>query len=70
MFRQHADDAQEQIRAAVSQYLAVVERTFDLVRSENVARETEFDPEFRLRVEEATRESKGTVQEIRVAILV
>lgn len=61
-FRVKAEESQGAIRDAVIRYLDVVQETFDLVRSENVARESEQDPDFRLRVEDAARTGRETIQ--------
>ncbi|KAJ4206136.1 hypothetical protein NW767_003382 [Fusarium falciforme] len=61
-FRAKAEESQAAIRDAVVRYLDVVQETFDLVRSENVARESEQDPDFRLRVEDVARKGRETIQ--------
>ncbi|KAJ4218572.1 hypothetical protein NW759_008465 [Fusarium solani] len=61
-FRVKAEESQSAIRDAAMRYLDVVQETFDLVRSENVARESEQDPDFRLRVEDVVRTGKDTIQ--------
>ncbi|KAL6357126.1 hypothetical protein LRP88_10744 [Fusarium phalaenopsidis] len=61
-FHAKAEESQTAILDAVVRYLDVVQETFDLVRSENVARESEQDPEFRLRVEEVARTGRETIQ--------
>jgi hypothetical protein len=61
-FRVKAEESQSAIRDAAMRYLDVVQETFDLVRSENVARESKQDPDFRLRVEDVVRTGKDTIQ--------
>ncbi|KAJ4184843.1 hypothetical protein NW755_008756 [Fusarium falciforme] len=61
-FRVKAEESQSAIRDAAMRYLDVVQETFDLVRSENVARESEQDPDFRLRVEGVARTGRETIQ--------
>lgn len=63
-FRAKAEESQEAIREAALRYLDVVQETFDLVRSENVARESEQDPDFRLRVEEVASTGKDTIRRV------
>ncbi|RMJ15689.1 hypothetical protein BHE90_006270 [Fusarium euwallaceae] len=67
-FRTKSEESQDAIREAVLGYLDVVQETFDLVRSENVARESVQDPDFRLRVEEVARMGKETVQRVHQVI--
>ncbi|KAJ3532728.1 hypothetical protein NM208_g8311 [Fusarium decemcellulare] len=64
MFRTKADESQQRIHEATTAYLDVVQETFDLVRSENVARESEQDPDFRLRVDEVTRTGRATIERV------
>lgn len=54
---------QSYIQEVVTDYLRVVEDRFDLV-SENVARESEQDPEFRLRVDEGVRIGRQIMQKV------
>lgn len=63
-FRAKAGESQSTIRDATSRYLDVVQETFHLVRSENVARESEQDPDFRLRVEDVARTGRETIQRV------
>ncbi|OAA60385.1 Dynamin, GTPase domain protein [Niveomyces insectorum RCEF 264] len=49
-FRQHADELGESLQTAAATHLRAVHDTFDMVRSENVVRESQQDPEFRQRV--------------------
>ncbi|KAM5358468.1 hypothetical protein ACJZ2D_015255 [Fusarium nematophilum] len=67
-FREKADDSQRRIHRKTKAYLDAVQETFDLVRSENVARESEQDPEFRNRVDEAMRTGRETIQRVHGAI--
>ncbi|KAM0427908.1 hypothetical protein ACHAPT_007367 [Fusarium lateritium] len=69
-FRAKAEESQVAIRDAAVRYLDVVQETFDLVRSENVARESEGDPEFRLRVEDVVRTGRETIQKVHRVISV
>ncbi|EEU37779.1 uncharacterized protein NECHADRAFT_102212 [Fusarium vanettenii 77-13-4] len=63
-FRVKAEESQSAIRDASVRYLDVVQETFDLVRSENVARESEQDPDFRLRVDNVARTGRETIQRV------
>ncbi|KAF5530041.1 hypothetical protein FMEXI_13782 [Fusarium mexicanum] len=56
------------IQEATVEYLRVIEQRFDLVRSENVARESEQDPDFRLRVEQVARAGRETMQRVHQGI--
>ncbi|KAK3381146.1 hypothetical protein B0H63DRAFT_474992 [Podospora didyma] len=55
---------QDDMRAAVATHLDVVTGTLDMIRSDNVALESEQDPEFRVRVEEGVRMAKAEMREI------
>lgn len=58
IFKTHGRSFQEEVQAAVALFLKAVKKAFDLVRNENVARESERDPEFRLRVEASVKTSQ------------
>ncbi|KAF5668081.1 hypothetical protein FHETE_5347 [Fusarium heterosporum] len=59
-----SEATQTKVQEATADFLRVVEDSFDLVRSENVARESEQDPEFRLRVDEVVRTGRQTMQRV------
>ncbi|KAM0339301.1 hypothetical protein ACHAPU_010980 [Fusarium lateritium] len=61
-FRAKSEATQTKIQEATADFLRVAEDTFDLVRSENVARESEQDPEFRLRVDEVVKNGRQTMR--------
>ncbi|RSM00468.1 hypothetical protein CDV31_011793 [Fusarium ambrosium] len=63
-FRVKAEESQEAMWEAYWTYLDAVQETFDLVRSENVARESVQDPDFRLRVEDVSRTGRETIQRV------
>ncbi|KAF4971538.1 hypothetical protein FZEAL_9822 [Fusarium zealandicum] len=63
-FSTKADGSQHKVQEDITAYLNVVQETFDLVRSENVARESEQDPDFRLRVEEVVRIGRDTIRRV------
>lgn len=67
-FRSKAHECQQKIHDATTAYLDVVRETFDLVRSENVARESERDPRFRELVDDMARTGRETIQRIHRAI--
>ncbi|EWG45996.1 hypothetical protein FVEG_15903 [Fusarium verticillioides 7600] len=67
-FKANSEATQEKIQEAIVEYLRVVEQRFDLVRSENVARESEQDPDFRLRVEQVARAGRETMQRVHQVI--
>ncbi|KAF9772317.1 hypothetical protein IL306_009981 [Fusarium sp. DS 682] len=67
-FRANSEAIHTKIQEATMEYLRVVEERFDLVRSENVARESEQDPDFRLRVDEVARNGRETMQRVHQVI--
>ncbi|KAF5644498.1 hypothetical protein F52700_2498 [Fusarium sp. NRRL 52700] len=67
-FKANSEATQGKIQEATVEYLRVIEQRFDLVRSENVARESEQDPDFRLRVEQAARNGRETMQRVHQVI--
>lgn len=67
-FNQLAKVAQEKIDTVVSTYLASIHGTLKIILSENVALESEQDPAFRHRVDEAVRVSKAKIEEIKAEI--
>ncbi|EMT69826.1 hypothetical protein FOC4_g10008261 [Fusarium odoratissimum] len=67
-FRANSEATQAKIQEATMEYLRVVEERFDLVRSENVARESEQDPDFRLRVDQVARAGRETMQRVHQVI--
>lgn len=67
-FRADSEATQAKIQEATIEYLRVIEERFDLVRSENVARESEQDPDFRLRVDQVTRAGRETMQRVHQVI--
>ncbi|KAI1261517.1 hypothetical protein F5Y18DRAFT_440419 [Xylariaceae sp. FL1019] len=54
----HADQLQESITEAIDEHLEDIHEMFDIVRSENVALESERDPEFRTRVDQAVQAAR------------
>jgi hypothetical protein len=52
--------------ALVEEHLGVVEDTLNMIRSENVALESERDPGFRARVADEVRDVKEAMEHIRV----
>ncbi|KAF5708726.1 hypothetical protein FGLOB1_6265 [Fusarium globosum] len=67
-FRTKSEATQAKIQEATVEYLRVIEQRFDLVRSENVARESEQDPDFRIRVEQIARAGRETMQRVHQVI--
>lgn len=57
-YETHVEAAQEKISNATTAFLDVARENFDLVRSDNAMRESELDPQFRDRLEEAVRASR------------
>lgn len=58
IFKALASSLEGEVQAAITKFLRAVKKAFDLVRNENVARESERDPEFRLRVEASVKTSQ------------
>lgn len=67
-YQSHVTELQRGIDAAVDEYLNVVRGTLDIIRDENVAEESEKDPEFRGRVENEVASAQGTIAQIQIAI--
>ncbi|RKK60015.1 hypothetical protein BFJ67_g2349 [Fusarium oxysporum f. sp. cepae] len=67
-FRASSEATQAKIQEATVEYLRVIEERFDLVRGENVARESEQDPDFRLRVDQVARAGRETMQRVHQVI--
>jgi hypothetical protein len=67
-FKVLANDLQTDIEAAVETHLDVVQRTLDIIRSENAASESEQDPAFRGRVEAEIGTAKDDIRRIQVAV--
>ncbi|KAG5821622.1 hypothetical protein H9Q71_000153 [Fusarium xylarioides] len=67
-FRANSEATQVKIQEATVDYVRVIEERFDLVRSENVARESEQDPDFRLRVDQIARAGRETMQRVHQVI--
>ncbi|KAF5628695.1 hypothetical protein F25303_10328 [Fusarium sp. NRRL 25303] len=67
-FQANSEATQVKIQEATVEYLRVIEQRFDLVRSENAARESEQDPDFRLRVEQIARAGRETMQRVHQVI--
>jgi len=61
-FNQLADGAQSNIQTAVDVHLGVIGETLDIIRNENVALESERNPEFRRCVEEETRNATAEIK--------
>lgn len=67
-FQAQVNTMQERISNAVVSYLDVAGENFDLVQSDNALRESEQDPEFRDRVSEAARSSRGQLRGAQAAV--
>ena len=59
---------QAQVKAAVREHLDVVTGTLDILRSENVALESERDPEFRRRVGSELRRAREVMGRISAVV--
>lgn len=63
-----AERLQSAVQTAVAKHLSVITNTLDMVRSENVALESERDPEFRGRVERETRTIRREVRRLKSVV--
>jgi hypothetical protein len=63
-----AERLQSAVQTAVASHLAVITNTLDMVRSENVALESERDPGFRGRVERETRTIKHELRRLKSVV--
>ena len=61
-FNALADEVQVGIQETVELHLGAVSDTLDMIRSENVALESERNPEFRQRVDRATRTALADIR--------
>lgn len=59
-----ADKLQTKIIEATTGYLDVVRGTLDIVRSDNIALESEQEPEFRERVQEGVTSIQSSIQRV------
>ncbi len=59
---------QSAVQTAVAKHLAVINNTLEMVRSENVALESERDPEFRGRVESETRTIRRELHRVKSVV--
>jgi len=63
-FNELVDEVQDDIAAAVATHLGVIGESLDMIRSENIALESEGNPEFRRRVEGAVRDGSAEMQRL------
>lgn len=63
-FRHLATGFQRDIQAKVEEQLGVIAGTLDIIRNENVAEESEREPEFRERVAEWVESATTELQQI------
>lgn len=63
-----ADTLQADMEIAVRTHLDVVRGTLDMIRSENIALESEQDPEFRRRVETAVETAQDDIRRIQAVV--
>src|SRR5438270_20754 len=61
-FANLTDEYAISVHAAIRTHLNAVSDTLDIVRNENVAQESEEDPEFRIRVQEVVASANATMQ--------
>lgn len=60
-FRTQAESLQSNVEAAAVTHLFLIKNTLDIIRNENVALESERDPEFRSGVERGVRAIKDEI---------
>jgi len=64
-----ADELQSGVQAAVRTHLGDIRLTLDMIRSDNVATESEQNPEFRLAVDAQVTAARAEVQELKKAFV-
>ena len=67
-FRALASTFQEEVRIVVAEHLDVVRGTLDIIRSENVARESERDPAFRQRLAAELAGAREVMDRVRAVV--
>ena len=67
-FRTLTEELQSDIQVAVVTHLSIITNTLDIVRNENIAIESERDPEFRRRVERKVETVKREIRRIQEVI--
>ena len=63
-FNELADKMQSNIQDTVDGHMGVIGETLDMVRSENVALESESNPEFRNRVQEGMQRAHAEIERL------
>jgi hypothetical protein len=67
-FSHLTNNLQSSIEAAIETHLDIVQRTLDIIKSENVAPEREQDPDFRGRVEAEIKTAREKIRQIQAAV--
>jgi hypothetical protein len=67
-FKAIVESLRGDIQAAISTHLSVITNTMNIIRNENVALESERDPEFRSRVERGVRSAMDEIRRIQDVI--
>ena len=67
-FRTLTEELQSDIQVAIVTHLSIITNTLDIVRNENIAIESERDPEFRRRVERKVETVKREIRRIQEVI--
>jgi len=67
-FKAIVDSFQDDIQTAIAEHLAVIKNTLDIVRNDNIALESEREPEFRARVERIIGVVRGEIKRIQEVI--
>jgi hypothetical protein len=67
-FRTITEELQSDIQVAIVTHLSIITNTLDIVRNENIAIESERDPEFRRRVERKVETVKREIRRIQEVI--
>jgi phage-related protein len=63
-----AEGLQSDMQATVATHLEIIRSTFDMIRSENVASESEQNPEFRRHVDIEITAAKDAIQRIQEVV--
>jgi hypothetical protein len=62
------DNLQQTVQGVVASHLDHIRATLDMIRSDNIALESEMDPEFRARVESGVLAAKVEMARLRTVL--
>ncbi len=63
-----ADDLGQRVQVVTSTHALVIKQTIDMLRNDNVALESDSDPEFRMRLAEETERIAFALQDVQRAV--